>query len=53
MRALDQTDSIESFGIANPIVRHKVGSVILVFGGKMLLSALSVKPSICMWQVSC
>ncbi|KAA6415205.1 MAG: hypothetical protein FRX48_01958 [Lasallia pustulata] len=46
-RALDQTDSIGSFGIAGPIVRHKVGPVVLVFGGKMLLGALSVKPSLC------
>ncbi|KAA6414943.1 MAG: hypothetical protein FRX48_01694 [Lasallia pustulata] len=35
------TDSIGSFGIAGPIVRHKVGPVVLVFGGKMLLGALS------------
>ncbi|KAA6411291.1 MAG: hypothetical protein FRX48_04571 [Lasallia pustulata] len=44
--ALDQTNSIESFGIAGTIVRHKVEPVVLVFGGKMLLGALSVELSL-------
>ena len=40
--ALDQIDSIGSFGIVGPIVRHRVGPVVLVHGDKMQLDALNV-----------